>query len=235
LGALFRKTSKTKRKTNLLLILTPYIIRDPGDLREIFERKMQERQQMIDRYFVFGEDKFEPHIDYSRTRGLVSEIVNEIDGVEEQIRLAQAAELEPPPDHVPRAPIGAYNYPARQEEETFVIGPDGVESTEVVEPDSATSVPPTAADEQEGGGASPPPTDEPSHGSEPEAPTELETPGEPEEPVAPEGPDEVIEPDEPAPGPEETADAAEPAESPAADATEELPEPTNQETQGPEE
>jgi len=73
LGALFRKTSKTKRKTNLLLILTPYIIRDPGDLREIFERKMQERQQMIDRYFVFGEDKFEPHIDYSRTRGLVSQ------------------------------------------------------------------------------------------------------------------------------------------------------------------
>ena len=102
LGALFRKTSKQKRKTNLLLILTPYIIRDPGDLREIFERKMQERQQMIDRYFVFGEDKFEPHIDYSRTRGLVAEIVNEIDGVEEEIKLAQAAELEPPPDHVPR-------------------------------------------------------------------------------------------------------------------------------------
>ena len=96
LGALFRKTSKQKRKTNLLLILTPYIIRDPGDLREIFERKMQERQQMIDRYFVFGEDKFEPHIDYTRTRGLVAEIVNEIDGVEEEIKLAQAAELEPP-------------------------------------------------------------------------------------------------------------------------------------------
>ena len=63
------------------------IIRDPGDLREIFERKMQERQQMIDRYFVFGEDKFEPHIDYSRTRGLVAEIMNEIDSVEEEIAL----------------------------------------------------------------------------------------------------------------------------------------------------
>ena len=155
LGALFRKTSKTKRKTNLLLILTPYIIRDPGDLREIFERKMQERQQMIDRYFVFGEDKFEPHIDYSRTRGLVSEIVNEIDGVEEEMLLAQAAELEPPPDHVPRAPIGAYRLATPQEEETFVIGPDGEESTEVVEPDSAESIPATAADEQEGGGAPP--------------------------------------------------------------------------------
>ena len=229
LGALFRKTSKTKRKTNLLLILTPYIIRDPGDLREIFERKMQERQQMIDRYFVFGEDKFEPHIDYSRTRGLVSEIVNEIDGVEEEILLAQAAELEPPPDHVPRAPIGAYRLATPQEEETFVIGPDGEESTEVVEPDSAESIPATAADEQEGGGAPPPSIDEP------EAPAEPETPDEPEEPIAPEGPEEVIEPDETEPSPVETADTSEPSESPAADTPEETPEPANQETESPEE
>jgi len=229
LGALFRKTSKTKRKTNLLLILTPYIIRDPGDLREIFERKMQERQQMIDRYFVFGEDKFEPHIDYSRTRGLVSEIVNEIDGVEEEMLLAQAAELEPPPDHVPRAPIGAYRLAPPQEEETFVIGPDGEESTEVVESDSAESIPATAADEQEGGGAPPPSIDEP------EAPAEPETPDEPEEPIAPEGPEEVIEPDGTEPGPVETADTSEPSESPAADTPDETPEPTNQETESPEE
>jgi general secretion pathway protein D len=235
LGALFRKTSKTKRKTNLLLILTPYIIRDPGDLREIFERKMQERQQMIDRYFVFGEDKFEPHIDYSRTRGLVSEIVNEIDGVEEEIRLALAAEIEPPPDHVPRSPIGAYRLPVVEEQETFVIGPEGIESTEVVESDSAIAVPPTAADEQEGGGAPPPPT-EPQHSAEPEAPAEPETPAEPEEPVAPDGPDEVIEPDEPAPGPVETADTAEPdVVDPSAEAPEEAPQPTNQEAEGAEE
>ncbi len=235
LGALFRKTSKTKRKTNLLLILTPYIIRDPGDLREIFERKMQERQQMIDRYFVFGEDKFEPHIDYSRTRGLVSEIVNEIDGVEEEILLAQAAELEPPPDHVPRAPIGAYAPFEPVVEETFVIGPNGIESPEVIEPDSAEAVPPTAADVQEGGSAPPPPIEEPAHGAEPEAPAEPGTPAEPEEPVTPEGPDEVIGPDEPAPGPVETADAEEPTETPPADASEEAPRPTNQGTASPEE
>ena len=206
LGALFRRTSKTKRKTNLLLILTPYIIRDPGDLREIFERKMQERQQMIDRYFVFGEDKFEPHIDYSRTRGLVSEIVNEIDGVEEEIRLAQAAELVPPPDHVPRAPIGAYRSPEFEVEETFVIGPNGIESTEVVEPDAVESIPPTAADEQEGGSAPPPATDEPPHGAEPETPIEQEPPTDPEESVTSDGPDEAIEPEEPAlPTSQETA------------------------------
>lgn len=169
LGALFRKSNKSKRKTNLLLILTPYIIRDPGDLREIFERKMQERQQMIDRYFVFGEDKFEPHIDYSRTRGLVAEIVNEIDTVREQIALAEAAELEPPPEHVPREPIGAYRPSrARQEEETVIIGPNGVEVEEVeVEPESQGAEE-SPAEEDEPQAAEPEPTEE----QQPDTPAE---------------------------------------------------------------
>jgi general secretion pathway protein D len=207
LGALFRKTSKNKRKTNLLLILTPYIIRDPGDLREIFERKMQERQQMIDRYFVFGEDKFEPHIDYSRTRGLVLEIVNEIDKVEGEIALAKAAELEPAPEHVPRAPVGAYQgpqaFPATaepEEEETVIIGPSGVEPEKVTEPESTESAPTTGAEEQPSG--EPPPPAEPPQAA-PESPATPEQPGEPEPPAGPEtppgtdGPDRVIEPEEP--------------------------------------
>ncbi len=222
LGALFRKTSKQKRKTNLLLILTPYIIRDPGDLREIFERKMQERQQMIDRYFVFGEDKFEPHIDYTRTRGLVSEIVNEIDGVEEEIKLAQAAELEPPPDHVPRSPIGPYSGPITVEEDTYVIGPNGVELQEQTE-----SIPATAADEQEGGGAPPPPIESP-HGAEPESPPEPELPDQTETTADAEGTEEIIEPDEPPSGPEETNDSAEPAGG----STEDAQRPSNEESDG---
>jgi general secretion pathway protein D len=215
LGALFRKTSKNKRKTNLLLILTPYIIRDPGDLREIFERKMQERQQMIDRYFVFGEDKFEPHIDYSRTRGLVSEIVNEIDRVEEEIALAIAAELEPPPEHVARDPIGSYRVQPREDEETYVIGPNGIEAPEVIEPEAEEPSEPDA-----GSGAAPeeliePASVEPGDGAEPESPAEPEPAGEP----TPDAPTEVIEPEEPS-EPVKTAD----------DATEVEPTPTNQES-----
>jgi general secretion pathway protein D len=200
LGALFRKTSKNKRKTNLLLILTPYIIRDPGDLREIFERKMQERQQMIDRYFVFGEDKFEPHIDYSRTRGLVSEIVNEIDRVEEEIALALAAELEPPPEHVPRPPVGAYTA-TLEAEESFVIGPNGVESTEVFGAESTGEAEQETvfeAEVEEAADQSPGDSEgQPEEEAEPEAPLEPETPEEPE------APGEVIEPE----APEETVDA----------------------------
>ncbi|MGB7477013.1 MAG: hypothetical protein WBM26_12425, partial [Polyangiales bacterium] len=228
LGALFRKTSKQKRKTNLLLILTPYIIRDPGDLREIFERKMQERQQMIDRYFVFGEDKFEPHIDYTRTRGLVAEIVNEIDSVEEEMELARAAELEPPPDHVPRAPIGPYIASTTAIEDTYVIGPNGIELPEESEADRMEAIPPTAADEQEGGGAPPPPIESP-HGAEPESPLEPELP---DEAADAEGPDEVIEPEEPASRPQETDDGAEPVGDATEAASEEAQQSSNEEPDG---
>ena len=55
LGFLFKQQIKTRQKSNLLLILTPYVIRDQDDLRAIFERKMQERQEYLDRYFVFSE------------------------------------------------------------------------------------------------------------------------------------------------------------------------------------
>ncbi|MEM7135271.1 MAG: type II secretion system secretin GspD [Myxococcota bacterium] len=106
-GALFRRTNKRRRKTNLLLILTPYIVRDPADIRAIFERKLQERQQVIDRYFVFGEDEFEPHIDYSRTRGLVAEIINEIDSLEKEEIESAATKGETPQEHAPGAPIGS--------------------------------------------------------------------------------------------------------------------------------
>ena len=78
IGALFKSSTKRKIKKNLLLFLTPYIIRSPDDLRSIYERKMRERQEFLDRYFVFSDRDYEPPIDYSRTRGLVGEIMNEL-------------------------------------------------------------------------------------------------------------------------------------------------------------
>jgi len=38
----------------------PHVIRDQNDLRKIFERKMQERQEFIDRYFVFSDSDWKP-------------------------------------------------------------------------------------------------------------------------------------------------------------------------------
>ena len=87
LGFLFRQTKNDKKKSNLLLIMTPYIVREQADLRKIFERKMQERQEFLDRYFVFGNEQWTPPRDFSRANGLVEDIRQAYFHVEEQIRL----------------------------------------------------------------------------------------------------------------------------------------------------
>jgi general secretion pathway protein D len=90
LGFLFRSTTKGTRKTNLLLILTPYVIRDQNDLRTVFERKMQERQEFLDRYFVFSDQApYEPPRDYLRTNGLLEDIRQTYLSLSERERLQE--------------------------------------------------------------------------------------------------------------------------------------------------
>ena len=104
LGFLFRSTTNDKKKTNLLLILTPYVIRDQQDLRKVFERKMQERQEFLDRYFVF-EGEWEAPRDYSRANGLVEDIRQYYAQLDEQLRLeAESAPLDKG-GHEPSPPI----------------------------------------------------------------------------------------------------------------------------------
>jgi general secretion pathway protein D len=68
LGWLFRNESTKKTKTNLLLFLTPYIIRDQGDYRRIFERKMAERAEFVKRFY--GEEtQYHAAVDYDRKPG----------------------------------------------------------------------------------------------------------------------------------------------------------------------
>jgi general secretion pathway protein D len=158
LGALFRRTQRNTRKTNLLLFLTPYIIRDPSDLRAIFERKMRERQEFLDRYFVFGDHDYRPPVDYSRTRGLLAEIITEIDVLEEERRLYEAAQASPPPEHIPRPPVGSY-VPSS--------GGEGAGDEEMVDEEGNVVIEPE-------GGAEPP-----EENAAPEAPAEEPAPPEP--------------------------------------------------------
>src|SRR5439155_3063758 len=73
LGWLFRNETSKKTKTNLLLFLTPYIIRDQADYRRIFERKMAERAEFVKRFY--GEDTaYEGPIDYDRKPGPLSRV-----------------------------------------------------------------------------------------------------------------------------------------------------------------
>ncbi len=107
IGAMFRRTTTTKAKSNLLLFLTPYIVRTQADLRAIYERKMRERQEFLDRYFVFGAHNYRPAIDYSRTRGLIAEISRYMHVLNEDRRIQQELAEEPPADHQARPPIGS--------------------------------------------------------------------------------------------------------------------------------
>lgn len=127
LGVLFRRQTTQAEKTNLILFLTPYIIRSEADLRAIFARKLRERQEFIDRHFVFSDRGYTPAIDYSRTRGLVSEILNTMQAIEEEQRLMLELQSRPPPEHVPRPPIGASPIDGHDESGSLVIGPDGDE------------------------------------------------------------------------------------------------------------
>jgi general secretion pathway protein D len=70
-GHLFRDTTRRKTKTNLLLFLTPYIIKDQSDFRAIFERKMRERQQFVEQFYgqVPG---YDVAVDFSRKPGPMS-------------------------------------------------------------------------------------------------------------------------------------------------------------------
>ncbi len=104
LGFLFRTSNTITTKTNLLLILTPYVIQSQEDLRKVFARKMNERQEFLDRYFVFNSE-WQPPRDYTRNNGLVEEIRQAFSEMAEQRRL----ELESTPGaekaHEPTEPL----------------------------------------------------------------------------------------------------------------------------------
>jgi general secretion pathway protein D len=68
LGWLFRDTVTTKTKTNLLLFLTPYIIRDETDYRRIYERKRKEQQDFIEQFYG-RQPRYEVTTDFSRKAG----------------------------------------------------------------------------------------------------------------------------------------------------------------------
>ncbi|MBN2719205.1 MAG: type II secretion system secretin GspD [Deltaproteobacteria bacterium] len=105
LGMLFRnKISKTKKR-NLLIFLTPYIIRSPADFREIFQRKMAERREFIERYTAFEYHRYDPHLDWSRTKGAIS-IINEVVGqAQEDQELRESTAREVVDEHMPKEPL----------------------------------------------------------------------------------------------------------------------------------
>jgi len=57
LGHLFSRRSKVKTKTNLLVFLRPYIIRDTNDFLKILQRKVEERNMFIEQNYGVSHQK----------------------------------------------------------------------------------------------------------------------------------------------------------------------------------
>jgi len=73
LGRLFRRDKTSKEKTNLLIFLTPHIIKDESDFQRIFKRKMNERKEFLQRFYGTDES-YEFETDYSQKTGTLEAI-----------------------------------------------------------------------------------------------------------------------------------------------------------------
>jgi general secretion pathway protein D len=155
-GWLFRSTNTKKIRTNLLLFLTPYIVRDQADFRRIFERKMRERQQFVEQFYgaIPG---YEVAVDFARKPGplarLSQVIAREANKLEnggpgnagEKLiapggavlvpRVLEPGEAPPVPGEAPppsgETPPGAEPAPVPQMEEVPIREPAPVERLEV--------------------------------------------------------------------------------------------------------
>jgi general secretion pathway protein D len=84
LGHLFKYTRKTKRKTNLLVMMTPYVVKDHMDLQGILDRKLRDSREFTGSFALDGA-KYTPRIDYTRKRGLVEEINRTLGSIEDDL------------------------------------------------------------------------------------------------------------------------------------------------------
>lgn len=105
IGVLFRKKSSLTKKRNLLIFLTPYIIRSSEDFKDIFKRKMAERREFIERYTAFEYHRYDPHLDWGRTNGAIAVVNEVITRAEEDEELRAMSLGEADVVHTPKDPI----------------------------------------------------------------------------------------------------------------------------------
>jgi general secretion pathway protein D len=73
LGRLFQHKAKQRTRQDLLIAITPFVIRGPDDLRRIFERKLRDQEEFAARFGTRAND-WAPPVDHARRRGLLEEI-----------------------------------------------------------------------------------------------------------------------------------------------------------------
>ena len=94
LGQLFRREHRIKQKTNLLVILTPYVIKDPTDMQRILERKTRQQDEFAATLETFDHAGYRAEVDYSRRRGVIEEMNQSVMKVEREKALLEEFKQE---------------------------------------------------------------------------------------------------------------------------------------------
>ena len=113
-GALFRHTSDSKEKTDLVLVLTPYIIRDQEDMRRIVERRMEERQELLDHQALFSDRPWHSPETFARASGILTAMRRSARELEVERERAEALLPRPAKTHEPTAPLDLPATPSPQ-------------------------------------------------------------------------------------------------------------------------
>jgi general secretion pathway protein D len=135
LGYLFKYKSTSKEKRNLLVMLTPYVVKDQLDIERIVERRVREQREFMRTFSTFRSMKYRPDVDYRRKRGLLEEINRAALQVERET--LELEELERRQILFPDGPIE--EFPADEGEETE--GEDEAETPGPAEGDTGGSRP----------------------------------------------------------------------------------------------
>jgi general secretion pathway protein D len=175
LGWLFRDSVTTKSKTNLLLFLTPYIIRDESDYRRIYEKKRKEQQEFIEQFYG-RQPAYEVDVDFTRKAGpyarLRAGVIEETSRIEnggagtpgERMTVPPGGELLP--ERVPHGPTPAPRLPPEDDgaPDRLEVTPEGA-PPDVPVPGAPDGPPPDAPDE-----SPPAPPGQPPYGQPPQPP-----------------------------------------------------------------
>lgn len=89
LGYLFKYKTRTKSRSNLLIMITPYIIKGDMDLEEIKARHVRQQREFETSLVNLREASYQPRIDYRRKRGLLEEINRSVQLVEQDAAARQ--------------------------------------------------------------------------------------------------------------------------------------------------
>jgi general secretion pathway protein D len=90
LGVLFRNTGKKQIKQNLVLMLTPYIIESKADVQKIYERKMEEREELA-KLLSIQRKEYIKNVNFQKKSGLIERMRQHLSKAEQKEKARKEA------------------------------------------------------------------------------------------------------------------------------------------------